>query len=93
MKKNKTNNIVNGKLFRVIGVNAAGIISKVESFDKMLFDRKPLVWYIQETKRKITGTKIKANNLINYQIFEMKREKSKEEGGKGYQGGGLAVGA
>ena len=84
---------MNCKQFRVIGVNAAGITSKVESFDKMLFDIKPFVWFIQETKRKITDTKIKANNLINYQIFEIKREKSKEEGGKGYQGGGLAVGA
>ena len=82
-----------GKLFRVVGVNAAGLTSKAESFDKMLFDRKPSVWLMQETKRKSVDSKIKADNLINYQVFEMKRVKSKEEGGKGACGGGLAVGA
>ena len=36
---------------------------------------------------------MKAKNLINYQIFELRREKTLEEGGKGLNGGGLAVGA
>ena len=93
MKKNKCKSIVNGNIFRVIGVNAAGIASKIESFDKMLFDRKPSVWFLQETKRKPTDTNIKSNNLVNYQVFEMKRTKTKKEGGKGFNGGGLAVGA
>ena len=81
-----------GKSIQVVGVNAAGITSKLDSFDKLLFDRKPAIWMMQETKRKITDPQIKTNNLINYQIFEMKREKTKEEGGKGYHGGGLAIG-
>ena len=48
---------------------------------------------IQESKRNATDRVIKTNNLINYQVFEMKRVKTKEEGGKGTHGGGLAVGA
>ena len=36
---------------------------------------------------------MKASNLTNYQVFELRREKSIREGGKGLNGGGLAVGA
>ena len=71
-----------GQSLRVVGINAAGITSKLHSFDKLIFDRKPAIWMIQETKRKTTDPQIKTNNLINYQIFELKREKTKEEGGK-----------
>ena len=84
---------VNGKSIRVVGVNAAGITSKLDSFDKLLFDRKPSIWMMQETKRKITDKPIQTENLVNYQVFEMKRLKTKEEGGKGSNGGGLAIGA
>ena len=48
---------------------------------------------LQETKRKIGCAKMKAKNLENFQVFELKREKSKEKGGKGLSGGGLAIGA
>ena len=65
----------------------------MESFNKMLCDKKPSIWFLQETKRKIHDPKMKASNLINYQIFELRREKSAREGGKGLNGGGLAVGA
>ena len=82
-----------GKSITIIGINAAGIASKIESFDKMLFDRKPSIWMMQETKRKQMDPRLRANNLINYQVFEMRREKTKDEGGKGLHGGGLAVGA
>ena len=37
---------------------------------------------IQETKRRSTDAKIKSNNLVNYQVFELKREKTTEEGVK-----------
>ena len=66
-----------GKNIRVIGVNAAGITSKLHSFDKLIFDRKPSIWMMQETKRKPTDVQIKTQNLTNYQLFEMKREKNK----------------
>ena len=36
---------------------------------------------------------MKATNLTNYQIFELWRENTLEEGDKGLNGGGLAVGA
>ena len=82
-----------GKELVIVGINAAGITSKLESFDKMIYDLKPSVWLMQESKRNETDPVLKTANLINYQVFEMKRIKSKEEGGKGVHGGGLAVGA
>ena len=48
---------------------------------------------MQESKRNATDPVLKTTNLINYQVFELKRVKTKEEGGKGLHGGGLAVGA
>ena len=68
LKKNKRN-IFTGDFFRIVAVNCAGITSKMESFNKMLFDRKPSVWFLQETKRKINDSKMKASNLINYQVL------------------------
>ena len=35
---------------------------------------------------------MKCDNLVNYQTFELKREKERECGGKGLGGGGLAIG-
>ena len=94
LKKNKLDKIRNiGKSVNIIGINAAGITSKIDSFDKMLFDKNPSVFMLQETKRRINAPKMKADNLTNYQVFELRREISKEEGGKGQSGGGLAVGA
>ena len=82
-----------GKFLNIVGINAAGITSKIDSFDKMLFDLQPSIWMLQETKRKPGDPRMKANNLINYQVFELRREKTREEGGKGLRGGGLALGA
>ena len=65
----------------IIGVNAAGITSKMNSFDKLLFDIRPSVFIIQETKRKLNAPKMRAKNLENYEVFELRREKSKEAGG------------
>ena len=80
LKKNKPcdSNKMSSKIFRVLGINASGLSSKVESFDKVLFDRKPSIWFIQETKRKPTDPRIKAKNFINYQVFEMQRVKTRE---------------
>ena len=82
-----------GQNITIIGVNAAGITCKMESFDKLLFDVNPSIFMIQESKRKSNAPKMKAKNLQNYQVFELRRQKSKEEGGKGLCGGGLVVGA
>ena len=83
----------NNDTFRIIAINCSGINSKIESFDKILFDRKPSVWLLQETKRNKSSSEMKAQNMINYHVFELKRERSREEGGKGINGGGLAIGA
>ena len=65
LKKNKRINCT-GDSFRIVAINCAGITSKIASFNKMLFDRKPSVWFLQETKRKMHDPKMKASNLINY---------------------------
>ena len=82
-----------GKSVIFVGINAAGITSKIESFDKVLFDLKPTIWMMQETKRGNSQASLKSKNLQNYQIFELNRQKTKQEGGKGLRGGGLAIGA
>ena len=85
MKRNKrgerknTKNI--NKSLRFLGVNAAGIRSKLLSFKKVLSELKPSVFCIEETKLKDAG-KIK---LENYVIFE--RVRTNRDGG-----GGLALG-
>ena len=84
---------VTGNNVSIIGINVAGITSKMQAFDKVLFDIHPSVFMLQETKRKTYAPKINAKNLLNYQVSELRREKTKEEGGKGLSGGGLAVGA
>ena len=58
-----------GKSIIIVGINAAGITSKMESFDKLLFNIQPSIWMLQETKRKLGDPKTKAINLINYQVF------------------------
>ena len=87
LKRNKVNRFhVNGKSVTMIGINSAGITSKLESFDKLLCDVQPTIWFMQETKRNKNQSELKSNNLQNYQIFELKRQKTKEEGGKGWRG-------
>ena len=65
----------------MLGVNAAGIKSKLTSFRNVLNELKPAVFFIEETKQKDEG-KLK---FENYDVFERVREN-----GKG--GGGLALG-
>ena len=67
-----------------VGVNAAGISSKLASFDDLLKTLCPSVWFMQETKMS-QGGKIKTENSQKYEIFELVRETK--------SGGGLAIGA
>ena len=92
LKKNKGNFNVIGQSIIIVGINAAGITSKMDSFDKLLFDLQPSIWMLQETKRKQISPKMKAKNS-KLQVFEMCRIKTKEEEGKNLNGGGLAIGA
>ena len=64
-----------------MGVNLAGIRSKILTFKKILAELKPSVFFLEETKMKDSG-KLK---LDNYMIFELVR-KSRDGGG------GLALG-
>ena len=64
-----------------MGVNAAGLGSKMLSFKKVLNDLKPSVFFIEESKMKNTG-KIKVENYV---IFEKIRSEKDS-------GGGLAIG-
>ena len=68
----------------MFGVNAAGLSSKLASFDYLLSSLQPSLFFIQESKLKTQG-KIKTKNSQNYQIFELIR--------KNKSGGGLAIGA
>ena len=69
------------KYLRFLGVNAAGLRSKLLTFKKVLNDLKPSVFFIEETKLKKEGS----FKLANYDIFELVR---KNKNG----GGGLALG-
>ena len=54
---------MSGNSVNIIGINTAGITSKIYSFDKLLFDIHPSVFILQETKRKLNAPKMKAKNL------------------------------
>ena len=64
-----------------MGVNAAGIKSKITSFKNALKELKPAVFFIEETKNKDEG-RMKFNN---YDVFELTRKN--RDGG-----GGVAIG-
>ena len=78
-RKNLKNNEIE-KHMRFVGVNAAGLQSKLFTFKKMLAELKPSVFLVEETKFKEEG-KLKIENFI---IFELVRETK--------DGGGLALG-
>ena len=68
----------------MIGVNSAGLTSKLSSFDYLLSSLEPSIFFIEETKMKSQG-RIKTKNSQKYQIFELLR--------KNKCGGGIAIGA
>ena len=67
---------------RFLGVNSAGLRSKLSTFHKVINDLKPSVFFIQETKLKEEGHV----KIDDYVIFEKLRSTKKN-------GGGLAIGA
>ena len=82
LRRNKKKQFV--KKLSFVGVNSAGLSSKLSSFESMLSALKPTVYFIEETKLKTSG-KIKTESCNGYQIFELNRV--------GKSGGGLAIGA
>ena len=71
------------KSLKMIGVNAAGINSKLESFNAMLVKLKPQIWCVQETKLKENET-LKCEDIKDFQVYYLYRQNS--------GGGGLALG-
>ena len=69
------------KFVRLMGVNANGILSKWTSFQKVLAELNPSVFFMEETKCRQSG---RFKKLKNYITFELLR---KDKGG-----GGLAIG-
>ena len=68
---------------RILGVNAAGLKSKLQSFNDILNRLEPQVWSVQETKLRNNET-LKSEFLEKYQVYYLNRQLS--------GGGGLAVG-
>ena len=79
----KRNKVIKNQKLKVVGVNTAGLTSKLKSFDKMLNKLNPSIFFCQETKMRRLG-RIKTENAKKYQIYEVLR---KTKGG-----GGLAIG-
>jgi hypothetical protein len=70
------------KSLRFMGVNAAGLKSKLSSFKKVLTDLRPSVFLVEETKYKEAGHLKVGDDFIIYELVR------KSENG----GGGLALG-
>ena len=68
---------------KILGINAAGIKSKLKSFNTVLNQLNPTIWMLQETKLR-GDEKISCEYLKHYQVFYLNRQKS--------QGGGVALG-
>ena len=68
----------------LLGVNAAGLSCKLFSFDKLLEDINPGVFFVEETKMRKIGM-IKTSHSANHKIYEKIRQ-------NGRKGGGLAIG-
>ena len=81
LRINKRNSVF--KNVKFVGLNAAGLSSKLDSFDGLLANLQPSVFFVQETKFKRNG-KLKSENTSKYHIYERIR--------KDKTGGGIAIG-
>ena len=66
-----------------MGVNAAGILNKLDSFENLIRSEEPSIFCLQETKAK-KENQIKTESTKRYTIYELLRKNS--------NGGGLCVG-
>ena len=81
-RKNKKHKNVYENL-KIIGVNCAGLMSKIQSFEKLLNDENPTIFCLQETKIK-KPNQIKTETSKNFTLYELHRKNS--------NGGGLCIG-
>ena len=84
MKKNKKQKFHEDK-FVMLGINAAGLASKLVSFEHALKSLKPKIFFVQEVKQASAGN-IKTDYLQNFQLFELVRKEER------VAGGGLMIG-
>ena len=56
------------KSFRLLGVNAAGLKSKLTSFKKVLTDLQPSIFFVEETKYRDEG-KLKFDNYVVFELL------------------------
>ena len=78
-RRNKNKN----KFVKIVGVNAAGILNKLDSFENLIRSEEPSIFCLQETKAK-KENQIKTESTKRYTIYELLRKNS--------NGGGLCVG-
>ena len=71
------------KNIQVLGLNCAGILNKLESFENLLLKKQPSIFCLQETKVK-RQNQIMTESCKKFTIYELLRKKS--------NGGGLALG-
>ena len=80
MKRHK--NIKHNNL-KIFGINAAGIKSKLKSFDEVISRLKPHIWMVGETKLKPHET-VTGGCLDEFQVYYLSRQNA--------QGVGVALG-
>ena len=69
----------------MLGVNAAGLASKLVTFEHALKSIQPKIFFVQEVKQTSVGN-IKTQYLQNFQLFELVRKEER------VAGGGLMIG-
>ena len=62
--KNKTKNV------KLVGINAAGIMTKLDSFENLIRSENPAIFCLQETKAK-KENKIKTESTKRYILYEL----------------------
>ena len=84
LKKNKRNKF-DCETFTLLGINAAGLSSKLHTFDHALKNIKARIFFVQEVKQSRIGN-INTDHLKNFQLFELVRQEQR------VSGGGLMIG-
>ena len=60
--------IEKSEIIKIFGINAAGIKSKINSFNEIFKRLKPKIWLLQETKLNLND-KISCEALKEFQVF------------------------
>ena len=82
-RKERKRDLTKNKNIQILGLNCAGILNKLESFEDILLNKQPSIFCLQETKVK-RPNQIKTESSKNFTIYELLRKKC--------NGGGLALG-